>query len=119
MFILWQAVEFWYNECSQYNFNSPGFDSTSRGFTQLVWYASRKLGIGKASDEDGTTVVVARYEPVGNTDGLFVPNVNRRGCDRGSSEPIEFQVRDGRSKDGFLDRQEQGKGTSSKVQEKR
>ena len=54
--------------------------------------SSRKFGVGKATGPEGVTVVVARYEPVGNIDGLFVQNVKRRGHERGSCEPMIFQV---------------------------
>lgn len=102
--------EVWYNEASQYDHDSPGFSAESRSFTQVVWQSSRKLGIGKASDEHGLTVVVARYEPVGNIDGLFVSNVNRRGHDRGSCEPPVFQahVQD-MSTNSFLSWENEGK----------
>ena len=54
--------------------------------------SSRKFGVGKATGGDGVTVVVARYEPVGNIDGLFVQNVKRRGHERGGCEPMIFKV---------------------------
>lgn len=75
-----------------YDFDSPGFSNETLNFSQLVWQSSRKLGIGKATGVDGVTVIVARYEPVGNIDGLFVQNVKRRGHERGSCEPLIFHV---------------------------
>lgn len=34
---------------------------------------------------------MARYEPVGNIDGLFVTNVRRRGHERNALEPMIFE----------------------------
>ena len=75
-----------------YDFDSPGFSNETLDFSQLVWLSSRKLGVGKATGAEGVTVVVARYEPVGNIDGMFVQNVKRRGHERGSCEPMIFHV---------------------------
>ena len=61
------------------------------------------------------TVVVARYEPVGNIDGLFVQNVRRRGHERGSCEPMIFHVEykcrvraDSKSTNSFLSWEHEG-----------
>ena len=89
--LLFKVAELWYGEGADYNFESPGFSLSTRSFTQLIWLSSRKLGIGKASNNSGQCVIVARYEPVGNIDGLFVANVRRRGHERNSLEPMLFE----------------------------
>ncbi|XP_015768112.1 PREDICTED: uncharacterized protein LOC107346798 [Acropora digitifera] len=84
--------ELWYKQIQSYDFDSPGFSTETLDFSQLVWTSSRKFGVGKATGGEGVTVVVARYEPVGNIDGLFVQNVKRRGHERGGCEPMIFRV---------------------------
>ena len=71
--------------------------------------------MGKATGAEGVTVVVARYEPVGNIDGLFVQNVKRRGHERGSCEPMIFHVEyryqgrtDSKSTNSFLSWENEG-----------
>ncbi|XP_031560007.1 titin-like isoform X3 [Actinia tenebrosa] len=86
-----KVTELWYDEGTGYNFESPGFSLSTRSFTQLIWLTSRKLGIGKATNNSGQCVIVARYEPVGNIDGLFVANVRRRGDERNGLEPMIFE----------------------------
>ena len=44
-------------------------------FTQVVWKNSKKLGIGKAKNKNGKTIVVANYEPAGNWIGQYKDNV--------------------------------------------
>ncbi|CAL1611214.1 unnamed protein product [Knipowitschia caucasica] len=67
----------WYDEVKNYNFKRPGFSSGTGHFTAMVWKSSKKLGVGKASAEDGSTFVVARYSPAGNitNQGHFESNV--------------------------------------------
>ena len=108
--------ELWYKQILSYDFNSPGFSTETLDFSQLVWLSTRKLGVGKATGAEGVTVVVARYEPVGNIDGLFVQNVKRRGHERGSSEPMIFHVdykyrirTDSKSSNSFLSWEHEGK----------
>lgn len=44
-------------------------------FTQVVWKNSKALGIGWVQMNDGTTYVVANYEPAGNVIGQYEKNV--------------------------------------------
>ncbi|XP_032904586.1 uncharacterized protein LOC116990755 [Amblyraja radiata] len=71
------ASESWYNEIKKYDFKSPGFHSETGHFTQLVWKASRELGVGYATDGKGMFFVVAVYNPPGNitNPGCFKENV--------------------------------------------
>ena len=46
------ATDLWYNEINSYDFGSPGYSESTGHFTQVVWKASTKLGIGKASYVD-------------------------------------------------------------------
>uniref|UniRef100_A0A8D0C1S3 Golgi-associated plant pathogenesis-related protein 1 n=1 Tax=Salvator merianae TaxID=96440 RepID=A0A8D0C1S3_SALMN len=61
-----EVAERWYNEIKNYNFQSPGFSSDTGHFTAMVWKNTKKMGVGKASASDGSSFVVARYEPAGN-----------------------------------------------------
>ncbi|KAJ0000362.1 hypothetical protein NQD34_012204 [Periophthalmus magnuspinnatus] len=67
----------WYEEVRHYNFKRPGFSSGTGHFTAMVWKSSKKLGVGKAAAQDGSTFVVARYFPAGNitNQGHFESNV--------------------------------------------
>ncbi|MBF6193982.1 MULTISPECIES: CAP family protein [Nocardia] len=70
------GTKMWYDEIKEYDFNNPGFSMRTGHFTQVVWKASTRLGIGYAS-EGGWTAVVALYNPPGNVQGQFPQNVVR------------------------------------------
>ncbi|CAF3657235.1 unnamed protein product [Rotaria socialis] len=75
------ATQAWYDEIDYYNFNSPGFSSSTGHFTQVVWKTSTKLGVGIAFSLDGRRAyVVANYDPPGNYMGQFAQQVGRPGC---------------------------------------
>ena len=89
-----KPVDSWYSEIKKYSFGaeptnlSSGkirnqwfvisflFWNFSTGhFTQVVWKNSKKLGIAKAKNKNGKTIVVANYEPAGNWIGQYKDNV--------------------------------------------
>ncbi|MGV9541025.1 CAP family protein [Nocardia beijingensis] len=70
------GTKMWYDEIKEYDFNNPGFSMRTGHFTQVVWKASARLGIGYAS-QNGYTALVALYNPPGNVQGQFPQNVAR------------------------------------------
>lgn len=74
-----KATEMWYEEIKDYDFNNPGFKSSTGHFTQVVWASSLELGVGKATASNGMQFVVARYYPAGNMLRRFPENVKRSG----------------------------------------
>ncbi|KAL2308177.1 hypothetical protein Nmel_001181 [Mimus melanotis] len=67
----------WYSEIKNYSFQNPGFSSRTGHFTAMVWKNTKRMGVGKASASDGSTFVVARYDPAGNVvnPGYYEENV--------------------------------------------
>uniref|UniRef100_A0A3P8WIZ7 SCP domain-containing protein n=1 Tax=Cynoglossus semilaevis TaxID=244447 RepID=A0A3P8WIZ7_CYNSE len=75
-----EAVDSWYSEVKDYNWNNPGLKSNTGHFTQVVWKETTQLGVGVATV--GTrSYVVAQYRPAGNMTmpGKFESNVLRQG----------------------------------------
>ena len=76
------AVQAWYDEVVDYNYNAPGFSGNTGHFTQVVWKASTEVGCGAAQGTttfDGTEYtalyVVCQYLAPGNRLGDFPANV--------------------------------------------
>ena len=69
------VVDQWYNEIHHYNFTKPGFQARTGHFTQVVWKASKELGVGIAQARDGAWYVVGQYRPPGNIAGQFPTQV--------------------------------------------
>nr|ACD54644.1 cysteine-rich secretory protein-2-like protein [Adineta vaga] len=75
------ATANWYDEVKKYNFNRPGFSMGTGHFTQVVWKATQRLGVGFAFTSDRKGVyVVAQYSPAGNFQGQFPNNVLLGRC---------------------------------------
>ena len=72
-----RLVDNWYQEIAAYNFQNPGPSRRTRRFTQMVWKASRELGVGIAKSISGSYYVVATYSPPGNVPGEYRSNVLR------------------------------------------
>ena len=64
------ATDAWYSEVSKVNFDDLKFVSGTGHFTQVVWKASVKLGMGVSGK-----YCVARYKAPGNMMGAFDKNV--------------------------------------------
>ena len=69
------AVDLWYNEVSEYDFNNPGYKSGIGHFTQVVWKNSKKLGCGIGCGSNNYCYVVCNYNPAGNYLNSFGSNV--------------------------------------------
>ena len=61
--------------------NCIGFSYATGHFTQMVWKASTRLGVGYAfSDDKSHLYVVAHYGPAGNVEGGYTQNVAPATC---------------------------------------
>lgn len=62
------ASKSWYSEIGQYVHAPISFENVySVGhYTQMVWYNTSRVGIGKATCANGSTLIVANYDPPGN-----------------------------------------------------
>lgn len=63
-----KAMEAWYNEGKDYNYNNPGFSEGTGHFTQMVWKGTNKIGCGQAKCSQGP-YLVCEYDPAGNVEG--------------------------------------------------
>ena len=67
-----RAVEGWYGQKLNYNFEHPRLSEENRDFTQLVWKGTKTMGLARATSDDGRTAVVAAvYQPAGNVDSYY------------------------------------------------
>ncbi|XP_078358051.1 Golgi-associated plant pathogenesis-related protein 1-like isoform X2 [Oculina patagonica] len=60
------ATKAFYGEVKYYDFNKPGYSSSTGHFTQVVWKNTKQIGAAQATRRDGRQVVVIRYYPPGN-----------------------------------------------------
>lgn len=64
------AVDSWYDEKADYNYNNNSCNSVCGHYTQVVWKKTTEIGCGKATytygNMKGSTVIVCRYNPRGN-----------------------------------------------------
>lgn len=79
------AVDQWYDEQNKYDYSSPVFSTGTRDFTQLVWKATRTVGIGYAmwsfknnnlNTDNYYVAIVFEFSPKGNIPGAFRHNVS-------------------------------------------
>jgi len=72
-----EAVDSWYSEIKDHDFAkepSPGVLKSGH-FSQVVWFSSKQVGVGKARSKSGRVYVVANYSPAGNFLGDYCDNV--------------------------------------------
>lgn len=65
------ASNSWYNEIKEYVYEPIGRSNWHRTghYSQMVWSRSEKVGIGMAVCSSGAILIVANYDPAGNTMG--------------------------------------------------
>jgi len=69
------AVDKWYNEIKDYDFNNAKFSHNTGHFTQLVWKDTTHVGCGYAKSEGGKMYICCNYNPAGNWQGEYAANV--------------------------------------------
>lgn len=74
-YILRQAVENWYDEVQNYDYLQPENVGEAGHFTQLVWAGTKSVGCNITECPGGMDLVVCRYFPPGNVEGLAGVNV--------------------------------------------
>lgn len=65
----------WYEEKDNYDFSTPGSQSNTKNFTQMIWKNTQKVGFGLAYSKSGNTYVVVNYYPAGNVSDKYEDNV--------------------------------------------
>jgi hypothetical protein len=69
-----KAIDIWYNESLEYNYNNPGFSSNTGHFTQLVWINTQSIGVG-ISFSNTYIFIVMQFSLRGNYRNDFAINV--------------------------------------------
>ncbi|CAB3369346.1 uncharacterized protein LOC135935478 isoform X1 [Cloeon dipterum] len=72
-----EACDYWYKEIRNHTFGMEPKILMTGHFSQMIWKASRELGLGLARGKNGRIFIVANYHPRGNVMGQFVANVPR------------------------------------------
>jgi len=74
-----KCIQRWYNSEADYDYQGgkgKGDKDIPGAFTQLIWKASNKIGIGAAVHKDtGYIYLVVQFSPPGNIMGQFIQNV--------------------------------------------
>ncbi|HYG02614.1 MAG TPA: CAP domain-containing protein [Chryseosolibacter sp.] len=62
------ASKSWYSEIKEYVHGPLTYENwyPVGHYTQMVWYSTKEIGIGKATCENGMILIVANYNPPGN-----------------------------------------------------
>ncbi|RUP50029.1 CAP domain-containing protein [Jimgerdemannia flammicorona] len=68
-FASWDAsIGVWYGEQSKYDYNHPGFSTSTGHFTQIVWKSTTEIGCATASCPNiGGTFYICEYNPPGKS----------------------------------------------------
>ncbi|CAO3563811.1 unnamed protein product [Mortierella alpina] len=59
------AIDAWYGEVKDYDYNSPGFSMNTGHFTQVVWKSTTSIGCAKR-ECPRWTIYICNYDPAGN-----------------------------------------------------
>ncbi|KAL9975334.1 hypothetical protein ACROYT_G012487 [Oculina patagonica] len=89
------AAKEWYDEVCSHNFYDQAYQDKSGHFSQLVWNATRELGVGKAMGTKfgmNCTFIVARYRPLGNIGSEFANDVSKGHFDSSYCSNVQRDV---------------------------
>lgn len=89
------AAKEWYDEVCSHNFYNQAYQDKSGHFSQLVWNATRELGVGKATGTKfgmNCTFIVARYRPLGNVGSEFANDVSKGHFDSSYCSNVQRDV---------------------------
>ncbi|MFI5620521.1 CAP family protein [Streptomyces sp. NPDC051567] len=72
----------WEKEGENYDYSQNTFDPMTADFTQLVWKATKRIGVGLGTCAgkpgfDGTDLLVVNFDPPGNYSEEFIENVGK------------------------------------------
>lgn len=84
-----------YDEVCSHNFYDEAYQDKSGHFSQLVWNATRELGVGKAMGTKfgmNCTFIVARYRPLGNIGSEFAHDVTKGNFDSSYCSNVQRDV---------------------------
>lgn len=74
--IVMTSITLWYNEVVVYDYNLPKYKANTGHFTQLVWAATQRIGVGVVRSPLTNKVYVTMvFDPPGNVGGAFKANV--------------------------------------------
>uniref|UniRef100_A0A131Z3J6 Antigen 5 family member n=1 Tax=Rhipicephalus appendiculatus TaxID=34631 RepID=A0A131Z3J6_RHIAP len=82
------AVDAWYNEIRQYDFNKNHPQYGTREFAQIVWKETTALGTGIARGNGSSYFLVTVYDPRGNIRGEYLKNVKQPNVEGGEIRPV-------------------------------
>ncbi|WIA19570.1 hypothetical protein OEZ85_005512 [Tetradesmus obliquus] len=86
---LQRAIDSWYSEVENYNFNSPGFQFSAGHFTQVVWVDTTNIGCATTACNGNFYVDPSLFPPgsaIPRTAQLTVCHYNPAGNSGGSSD---------------------------------
>lgn len=66
-----QAIESWYGQKQNYNYQHPKLSLEDRDFAQLVWKSTKSVGISKTKTLDGDTYIAAVYQPADTNESVY------------------------------------------------
>jgi uncharacterized protein YkwD len=69
------AIQAWYDEVKDYDYNAGQFSMNTGHFTQVVWKETTQIGCNKVDCGSSGSFFACEYYPAGNVIGFFLENV--------------------------------------------
>ena len=61
-----RAIDGWYEQKQNYDFNHPKLSQNDRDFAQLVWKASKFVGVSRSRLPEGGSYIASVFQPAGD-----------------------------------------------------